>query len=289
MSAKASSIRFGVSALVGTNKAGVLRQDEQGYINGLVLGALNSFNARGEYYVGDDAEVMGLFKEGSDFLIRLKDGRVSGENGHPEPLPGECEEAFVCRFNRVNESRVCCFHAEIALAEQSVKTADGNNVIPVYGKTAPSGELIYVMTEALRRPEENICFSLRGATFDRVQHGIKYRHLRQIVTYDKVNDPGLSAAKKWNAISLESASMSQALVSRQDDPGFTGCKDLEYSDICRAIEYSKRVGLAVESTNQLMTFGELLANVGFAHNPDMNSARGWRGWVNDAVRDARRG
>lgn len=288
MSKQASSMRFGVSALVGTNKAGVLRQDEKGYINGLVLGALNSFNARGEYYVGDDQEVMALFREGSDFLIRLKDGRVSGENGHPEPLPGECEEAFICRFNRVNESRVCCFHAEIALSEKSVKTADGSNVIPVYGKTAPSGELVHVMTEALRRPEENICFSLRGATFDRLQSGIKYRHLRQIVTYDKVIDPGIGAAKKWNAISLESANSSKHLVARSDDLGFAGYRDADSDDIRRAIEYSRRVGLAVENTNALMSFGDVLANTGFTYNPDMNSARGWRGWVNDAVREARR-
>ena len=273
------SIRFGVSALQGTNKAGVLKQDDKGYINGMALGALNSFNARGEFYSGDDADVLALFREGSEFLIRLKDGRISGENGHPEQEPGETDEAFVCRFSRVTEKRICCFHAEIWLGEKSV-ASDGFNVIPVYGKTAPAGELMYVFTEALRRPEENICFSLRGGTFDRMYSGVKYRLLRHIITYDKVQDPGLKTAKRWNSLALESG---KSLVLPELTPHIDVYPDLLDS----SIEFAKRAYGATESTSMLMTFGEVLKNVhGFKHNPDMNGSRGWRGWVNDAVRNA---
>jgi hypothetical protein len=37
---KEQMIQFGVSSLAGTNKAGTLKQDEQGYVDGLCLGAV---------------------------------------------------------------------------------------------------------------------------------------------------------------------------------------------------------------------------------------------------------
>ena len=61
---KEQMIQFGVSSLAGTNKAGTLKQDEKGYVDGLCLGAVCSVNTRGEVYDVDDL-VLSLFADGS--------------------------------------------------------------------------------------------------------------------------------------------------------------------------------------------------------------------------------
>ena len=58
---KTKCIHFGFTALVGTNKVGLLKQDSDGYIDGLSVGALNTFNTKGDFYVGDCQEVLDLF------------------------------------------------------------------------------------------------------------------------------------------------------------------------------------------------------------------------------------
>lgn len=276
---KEQMIQFGVSSLAGTNKAGTLKQDEQGYVDGLCLGAVCSVNTRGEVYDVDDL-VLSLFADGSRFMTQVKDGRANGENGHPEMLPGEDEESFIHRFMKINEPRVCAHHAKIYLASKPVAGNGGPNVLPIYGKTAPAGELGYVLQGAMDRPEENICFSVRGATINDPRNGITYRYLRDIVAFDKVNDSGIPDAVKWKSIALENDRGLADLSAF--DPYILEKTVNEVANMHQRLSLSH---MATESS--LLSIGDLLKICGYQHNPDMNSARGWRGWVNDSVKASR--
>ena len=277
---KEQMIQFGVSSLAGTNKAGHLKQDEQGFVDGLCLGAICSMNTKGEVYDIDDI-VLNLFSDASGFMRQVRDGRAKGENGHPEMLPGEDEESFVHRFMKINENRECAFHAKIYLASKPVAGNGGPSILPIYGKTAPSGELGYVLQGAIARPEENICFSVRGATINQPRHGITYRYLRDIVAFDKVNDSGLPDAVKWKSIALESAGRSLSDLTSANPYML----EKSVNEVATMRDRMVTSGLAAESA--LMNIGDLLKMCGYQHNPDMGGARGWRGWVNDDVRRSR--
>ena len=277
---KTKCIKFELTALTGSNKVGILKTDEDGYIDGMSLGAINVFNSRGEFYVGDCQEVLDLFSDGSKFMAQVKDGRTKAENGHPVPMPNESYESFAIRWSRVNEPRVCAHHNRIYLGKSSVKTPNDLQIVPIYGRTRPSGELMYVLEEDLKRPEINVCFSLRGATQDDLRAGINYKYIREIYTFDKVNDPGINVAKRWNSIALESEG--RLLIPSDTTTMQTITADAEMLQRINSRMSNSR--FAAESAGTLMDVGDLMRHLGYRHNVDMNSARGWRGWLNDKVR-----
>jgi hypothetical protein len=49
-----------------------------------------------------------------------------------------------------------------------------------------------------------VCFSVRSLTDDKIEGGRLVKHIRTIVTWDYVNEPGIDIARKWNSPSLES-------------------------------------------------------------------------------------
>jgi hypothetical protein len=278
---KTKCVHFGFTALVGTNKVGLLKQDSDGYIDGLSVGALNTFNAKGDFYVGDCQEVLDLFHEGSYFMRQVRDGRCKAENGHPSPMPGESYENFAIRWGRINEARVCAHHANIYLGKSTVKAPNGANLIPIFSRTKPNGELGYVLEQDLKSPEINICFSMRGATEDITSSlGINHKYVRELYAYDKVNDPGIPSAKRWNSIALEHDGRMVVPASSKGEINITA--DIEMLNrISREMNKSTLTG---ESHGSLMNIGQLAKCLGYQHNPNMNSARGWRGWLNDQLR-----
>ena len=95
---------FACTALLGTNKAGILKPDASGYYT-LVLGALNIFNNGGAYYpYGESAQM--LFKESSSFIRRINNGALRGEYGHPRMLPGMSMRDYMSRITDIMEDKV---------------------------------------------------------------------------------------------------------------------------------------------------------------------------------------
>lgn len=60
------------------------------------------------------------------------------------------------------------------------------------------------LADSLKNPSENVCFSIRSFTRDIPTNGVIHKHLMNIVTWDYVNEPGISVATKWKAPTLES-------------------------------------------------------------------------------------
>lgn len=192
---------YACTALVGTNKAGVLKPDADGYYT-LVLGALDIYNSGGAFYPYATAKQ--LFKESSSLMRRIANGALRGEYGHPRPQPGQSMREFMSRIMDIYEPNVCCHIRKVTIDYTSVKDENGRPVIAIIGEVKPAGPRGPALKESLDNPSENVCFSIRSITQDCMQGGVVQKNLKTIVTWDYVNEPGLSVAKKWHSPALES-------------------------------------------------------------------------------------
>ena len=195
-------ISFSCTALIGTNKAGDLKCDEDGYYT-VVLGALDFYNSVGAYYPnGESAKE--LFKASSSFMRRIASGALRGEYGHPRMGAGMAPRDFMARCNDILETNVSHHIRKVWVDYTSVKGPDGRPCIAIMGEVKPSGPMGDALKASLDNPSENVCFSIRSFTRDQMTNGVIHKHLLQIVTWDYVNEPGISVATKWKAPTLES-------------------------------------------------------------------------------------
>lgn len=192
---------YSCTALVGTNKSGVLRPTEDGYYT-VVLGALNVFNSGGAYYALEPAKA--LFDESSAFMRRIKDGALRGECGHPRRAANMQPRDFFTRVLDVYEPNISHHIRRVWLEESGMRDDRGLVVVTIMGEVKPCGPMGPALKEALDNPSENVCFSIRSFTDDRQVGGIIQKALKTIVTWDWVNEPGISVAKKWRSPALES-------------------------------------------------------------------------------------
>ena len=207
------NIRFSCTSLVGTDKKGILTPDKDGYYS-QPIGGLNVFNSAGMYYTYEGAKH--LFEDQSSaFMRRVKRGALRGENGHPKRLPNQSLDDYAARILTIDERHVCVHWAEIELDFNNFKDANGKPIIAIIGKFTPSGEKGYILEKALTNPHENVCFSIRSFTEDYYVRGVVHRDLRTVVTFDYVNEPGISIAEKYKSPTLESFDDSVFTVDRQ--------------------------------------------------------------------------
>jgi hypothetical protein len=196
-----SSVRFTCTALAGTNKAGILPVDKDGYYT-MVVGGLNMFNSAGQWYEYEGAKA--LFEESSQFMRRVKRGSLRGEVGHPKQELNQNFDSYLSRVLEIKESNVCVHFKEIFLDFNRMKDASGKPVIAIMAKLIPSGPHGPMLQKSLENKSENVCFSIRSFTKDYYNKGVYMRQLNNIITFDHVNEPGISIANKYEAPSLES-------------------------------------------------------------------------------------
>jgi hypothetical protein len=195
-----NSIRFGCTSLVGLNKIGQLKQDENGYYE-CIVGALNVYNSAGQFYVYEQSK--NLFESSTQLMRRVKRGVLFGEYGHPKKAIGQSMDEFAHRVMSINESSVCCHHAELFLDFDRVRDANGRPIVAIISKVAPSGPLGHVLERSLKNTKENVCFSIRSFTDDFMDRGVMKRVLKTVVTFDYVIEPGIAVAEKFKSPALE--------------------------------------------------------------------------------------
>lgn len=225
-----NNVRFTVTALP-PDKKGKLQQDDEGYYK-VNLGALNTFNSIGEYYVRKEAE--DLFLKNADLMRRVNNGRVKCEEGHPVFETGMSDTAFMYRAYEIREANVSGIFRAIELDFDAAEALRGKgqisrderyqgDLLPVVGWVKPAGPLWKSLALAFENKYEDICFSVRGFTDDYVANGITYRFLREIITYDRVNEPGVEHASKWKQPALESRierPITRSFIDELLSPGF---------------------------------------------------------------------
>lgn len=193
-----SVVRFTASKLLSTGKKGVLKPDSNGYYT-QNIGALNCLNSVGELYVLEGAK--GLFESSSGLMRRIKNGALRGENGHPGMKPGMTDKQYINRVLSVDPDNVCAHFAEVYL---DYNAQDNRGIVPIVGRVGPSGKLGYILENAYSKNVENVAFSIRALTRDQMVGGKNHRTLVNIVTWDRVEEPGIEIATKWDSPSLES-------------------------------------------------------------------------------------
>lgn len=201
-------VQFSCTTLAGTNKRGVLPKDEHGY-RIQPIGALNCFNSAGDYY--PLARARELFERSTSFMRRVTTGCLKAEEGHPKRLPGMSDDEFIRRVLTIDERNVCAHIADVWLDFDNVKGADGKPVVAIMGKIKPSGPFAAALDASYDNPHEDVCFSIRSFTDDKYVAGCKQRTLVEIVTFDRVTEPGIAHARKYRSPGLES--MVEASVS----------------------------------------------------------------------------
>ncbi len=195
------NVRFTCTALSRSNKKGILTRDEDGYYT-TPIGALNTFNSMGEYYPYEGAKE--LFTSSGAFMRRIQTGCLKSEEGHPKPLPGQSMESFIQRVLQIDEKNVCAHIAEIYLDFNSLKDSAGRPIVAIMGKVKPAGPHAAAMEASFNNPKEDVCFSIRAFTDDKKVAGINQRTLIEVVTFDRVTEPGINTSRKYMAPALES-------------------------------------------------------------------------------------
>ena len=182
----------------------VPEKDESGY-SYVTLGALNVINSAGEFYTANEVKEM-FTDTNSTLMRRLKSGALRGEVGHPQFQPGMTKTAFFNRNLRIDEQNVCVHIKELVLEEtdESSGVSGQGNIVLVKGWIKPSGPKGDFLQKALDNPDENVAFSVRSFTKNSVVNGVVIKKIVQLVTYDYVNEPGISHATKWKTLGVES-------------------------------------------------------------------------------------
>ena len=195
-----NNVTFTCTRLFGTNKVGDLKKNDRGYYE-MVIGALNMFNSAGMYYRADAAKQ--FFEESSSFMRRVKRGALRGEYGHPRREAGMSMQAYYARLLSIHVDKVCCHFASVRLDFESYKDDQGRPIVAIIAEVCPNGPLGHVLEKQLQNPQENVCFSIRSFTDDKMERGVINRYIKTIVTFDYVNEPGMAVAEKYNAPALE--------------------------------------------------------------------------------------
>jgi hypothetical protein len=173
-------IRFGFTALNGTNKVGTITPDEDGYYE-MVLGGLNIFNSANQYYPYEPAK--DLFTSSGQLMRRVGNGALRGEYGHPKQAPGQSIDSFAQRILSIYEECVSHHIKEVTLDFDRYKDPQGRKVIAIIGKIKPTGPYGDTLKGALENKNENVSFS-----------------------WDYVSEPGISIANKFQSPALEEIS-----------------------------------------------------------------------------------
>lgn len=201
MPMKQQAATFGCTALQGTNKSGNLKPDADGYYE-VVLGALNFYNSAGAFYTYEGS-AREIFKASSSFMRRVANGNLRGEYGHPRRQPGMSVNDYVMRLLDIEEAKISHHIKEVRVDSTSVKDKNGNPCIAIIGKVKPCGPMGPALEKQLQNKSENVCFSIRALTTDEFISGRLNKEIRQIVTWDYVNEPGISVANKYASPALE--------------------------------------------------------------------------------------
>lgn len=251
------TVRFSCTQLQPSSKKGILRPDANGYYI-LPVGGLNVFNSAGHFYTANGAK--SLFENSSQLMRRVNRGALRGEVGHPKQLPGQSEDEYLVRILSIEEKNVCAHFSELWLDFDNYKDKNGKPMVAIMALVAPSGPMGDFLQKQIDNPKENVCFSIRSLTEDRMRGGIYERTLRTVVTFDYVNEPGIHIAEKYKSTALE---------SNLEDIGTI----VTERKLSRVLQSVSRVPHAMESLS--LTPEELFKSLGWSLESEKPASSKW--------------
>lgn len=226
-----NTITFSILKVNGGNKKPVV--DENGYYR-VTLGAFNSFNSRGDFYLTDGVRDL-IENKSSALYKRLEKGYLNGEMGHPEQTPGMSMNDYFIRNLRIEMSNISHHIKEIMLTPTNVDSGmpGKGTVLKVEGWVKPSGPHGELLKQALDNPDQNVAFSVRSFTEDTRVGNIIVKKVLNIVTWDWVLQPGISQANQWDSVSFESHDLFSC----------------DYKELFKMVDNMKELGLSHEASD----------------------------------------
>ncbi len=188
-----SVIRFS-SFKINNVKEGQIQASGDGYYEA-IIGGLNIHNSAGAFYTYEGARE--LFEGSGTLRRRIQSGSLKGEVGHPIKEPGMTGDQFLERWIEIRDTNICVQYADIWLDTDRIKDEQGRGIIAVVARLTPSGVHGDMLKKSLENNKENVAFSVRGFTEDKQIGNTKMRTLRTVITYDNVNEGGISVANKF--------------------------------------------------------------------------------------------
>lgn len=212
------------SAPFKNGKKGIIRPDASGYYT-VVFGAYGTENSVGWKY--DIESARRLLAPGSIMqrLIEKKD--LWAEMDHPEIAPYQFPNGKVndtAWLQRVRSIKIDRRIAHIRkVYTKDMRDESGRPIMLVIGEIRPvPGVHGDGLRDALANPDANVCFSVRSLTRNDPMTGTKYT--LELITWDLVNEPGISYAQKDYSPALESYLLCEITptmlrkAARQQDP-----------------------------------------------------------------------
>lgn len=192
--------------LSALGKKGKITPDKDGYYT-LVVGGLEcGNNTNSHYYTSQD--VIQLFASGSLLHRRLQQGVVRAEVGHPKMRQDESMEQFCQRLCDIDLNNTCAHFRKIWLDMDYGKNnphLKNPNLIAIMAEVKPEGGRGFILKEALENEHANIFFSIRSISDQKYVNGRWVRTIGDVITFDLVNEGGITVANKWDSPACESA------------------------------------------------------------------------------------
>jgi len=231
-----------------------IQKDKDGYYKGFPLAVYGAKTRNNTVY-----DVPSIIKQITDpnstFNIRLTEGNLIGEWGHP--LVDPTTKMGLQRVLTLEPAKEACHYRKVYS-----KKLDDSDMIVIFGDLKPSGPYGKYFEERMDDPTVNCAASLRALTkdrFDRASNTL-YRNVQSLVTFDiGVPSGGYKEASKRYMVSFEE------IIAKNIEEVFS------YETVC-AINHS--VGLESFTNTELndilgarkITIGEKVVGVIDANN-----------------------
>lgn len=238
-------------------------KDEDGYFTDVPLAAFDVDTRNATSY--DTAQfIKQMTDANSSFVIRLQEGNLIGEWGHP----------YVNMESRDGLRRL--LHLEpskeaLSFRKITTKKLDDLGIMLVVGDTKPTGPFGRYYDEAMTDPTRNAAHSLRGVSTGRVnpKTGVAHKYLQHLATFDAgVPGGGFKYSSKRYMSSTEGITMdvgvNDVVIEGQQIQTFHQIAMESFTDTeLNEIFKSKKVVLG-RNTFGVMSPGEVIDNEGKA-------------------------
>lgn len=208
---------YSCNILTAKKKIGQLKADENGYRE-ITLGAFDCLTLKNEFYPFTQA-VKKMFTSGSELMTRIETGRCRGEVEHPLPEPGMSMSAFMNRAKMIN-NKFTSHHIKSVRLEEGVDH-EGKKIILCLGMIRGSGPFGDAFESRISNPDENLDLSVRSFTEPGIfKAGIKQKPIKLLITWDQVNQGGVSVSNKFDTPSMESVTDTNQIWTPETDIEF---------------------------------------------------------------------
>lgn len=185
-------------------KEGKATPDADGYYE-IVVGALNTHNNTGSWYYTAQ-HVIELFGPGTLLHRKIANGVLRAEVGHPTQQSNEDMDSFMQRMMDIDLKNTCAHFKDVWLDKDfGKKNPHLNNpeLIGILAKVRPIEPYGHILKSALENKHENVCFSIRALASQSLVRGKLVRTIKDVITFDLVNEGGVLVASKWDSPATE--------------------------------------------------------------------------------------